>query len=59
MHASVGGINGCWGDALHDHYPNLLMDDESKDRQIILWEELTRRYHNRWILAGYLSLIHI
>lgn len=53
MHASVGGINGCCGDALHDHYPNLLMDDESKERQIILWEELTRRYHNRWILAGY------
>ena len=53
MHASVGGVNGCCGDALHDHYPNLLMDDESKERQIILWEELTRRYHERWILAGY------
>ena len=53
MHASVGGINGCCGDALFDHYPSLLMDDESRERNIILWEELTRRYHERWILAGY------
>ncbi|WP_346697571.1 cellulase family glycosylhydrolase [Catenibacillus scindens] len=53
MHASVGGINGCCGDALFNHYPNLLMDEESRERQIILWEELTRRYHQRWILAGY------
>lgn len=53
MHASVGGVNGCCGDALHNHYPNLLCDDESMERQIILWEELTRRYHERWILAGY------
>ena len=53
MHASVGGVNGCCGDALFDHYPSLLMDDESRERNIILWEELTRRYHERWILAGY------
>ena len=53
MHASVGGINGCCGDALFNHYPSLLMDEESKERQILLWEELTRRYHERWILAGY------
>ena len=53
MHASVGGINGCCGDALFDHYPSLLCDDESMERQIILWEELARRYQDRWILAGY------
>lgn len=53
MHASVGGVNGCCGDALFEHYPSLLMDDESRERNIILWEELTRRYHERWILAGY------
>ncbi len=53
MHASVGGVNGCCGDALFNHYPSLLCDDESMERQIILWEELTRRFHDRWILAGY------
>ncbi len=53
MHATVGGVCGCCGDALHSHTPNLLVDDESLERQIILWEELARRYHERWILAGY------
>lgn len=53
MHATVGGVCGICGDSLFHHYPSLLMDAESRERQIILWEELCRRFHDRWILAGY------
>ena len=53
MHASVGGINGCCGDALFEHYPSLLCDEESLERQLILWEEIARRFSDRWIVAGY------
>ena len=53
MHASVGGTNGPCGDALFIEYPSLFTDAESKERTIILWEEICRRFHDRWILAGY------
>ncbi len=49
MHASVGGINGCCGDALFNHYPNLLMDEESKERQILLWEEFMILKEELWL----------
>ncbi|MGI6316812.1 MAG: glycoside hydrolase family 5 protein [Christensenellales bacterium] len=53
MHGVVGGNNGATGDSLFCEYPSLFLDAESKERQIILWEEIARRYHQRWNLAGY------
>ena len=53
MHGVVGGNNGATGDSLFCEYPSIFLDVESKERQIILWEELARRFGSRWILAGY------
>ena len=53
MHAVVGGNNGPTGDSLYAEYPNIFLDADSRERQIILWEELARRYCDRWIVAGY------
>lgn len=53
MHGVVGGNNGATGDSLFCEVPNVFIDAESKERQIILWEEIVRRYHSRWIIAGY------
>lgn len=53
MHAPVGGNNGATGDGLFCELPNVFVDAESRERTILLWEELARRYHKRWILAGY------
>lgn len=53
MHGVVGGNNGATGDSLFCEYPSVFLDAESKERQIILWEEIVRRFASRWIVAGY------
>ncbi|MCF0135616.1 MAG: cellulase family glycosylhydrolase [Lachnospiraceae bacterium] len=53
MHGVVGGNNGATGDSLFCEYPSVFLDAESKERQIILWEEIVRRFGSRWIIAGY------
>lgn len=53
MHGVVGGNNGATGDSLFCEYPSIFLDEESKERQIILWEEIVRRFGHRWIIAGY------
>ncbi len=53
MHGVVGGNNGATGDSLFCEYPSIFLDAESKERQIILWEEIVRRFGSRWIIAGY------
>ncbi|MCF0128301.1 MAG: cellulase family glycosylhydrolase [Pseudobutyrivibrio sp.] len=53
MHGVVGGNNGATGDGLFCEYPSVFLDEESTERQILLWEEIVRRYSNRWIIAGY------
>lgn len=53
MHGVVGGNNGATGDSLFCEFPSVFLDEESTERQIILWEEIVRRYHSRWIIAGY------
>ena len=53
MHGVVGGNNGATGDSLFCEYPSIFMDEESTERQILLWEEIVRRYGSRWIVAGY------
>ena len=53
MHGVVGGNNGATGDGLFCEFPNVFLDEESTERQILLWEEIVRRYAKRWIIAGY------
>lgn len=53
MHGVVGGNNGATGDSLFCEYPSIFLDAESQERQILLWEEIARRYGDRWIVAGY------
>ena len=53
MHGVVGGNNGATGDGLFCEYPSVFLDEESTERQILLWEEIVRRYGKRWIIAGY------
>lgn len=53
MHGVVGGNNGATGDSLFCEYPSVFLDEESQERQIILWEEIVRRFGSRWIIAGY------
>ena len=53
MHGVVGGNNGATGDSLFCEYPSIFLDVESKERQILLWEEIVRRFGSRWIIAGY------
>ena len=53
MHAAPGGACGCCGDSLSNDFAQLFYDDESWERAIILWEEIARRYGERWIVAGY------
>lgn len=53
MHGAPGGACGCCGDSLSNNFPQLFYDDESWERAICLWEELARRYGDRWIVAGY------
>lgn len=53
MHGVVGGNNGATGDGLFCEYPSVFLDEESTERQILLWEEIVRRYGHRWIIAGY------
>jgi len=53
MHGVVGGNNGATGDSLFCEFPSVFLDEESTERQIVLWEEIVRRHGHRWIIAGY------
>ena len=53
MHGVVGGNNGATGDSLFCEYPSVFLDEESTERQIVLWEEIVRRFGDRWCVAGY------
>ncbi len=53
LHAAPGGqsCGGC--DDGVDNVPHLFLDAENRERCIVLWEEIARRYADRWIVAGY------
>lgn len=53
LHTTPGGqsCGGC--DDGVDNVPHLFLDEENWERTILLWEELARRYTDRWIVAGY------
>lgn len=53
LHAAPGGQSGVSCDNGIDNMPHMFLEPESRERTLILWEELAKRYRNRWIVAGY------
>lgn len=53
LHAAPGGQSGTCCDGGYDNYPHLFADDESKDRALAIWDKLSARYADRWIVGGY------
>jgi len=53
LHGAPGGQTGDNIDDSRDNLPRLFMDQDYWDKGIALWQELARRYKNRWIVGGY------
>jgi len=53
LHGAPGGQTGDNIDDSRDNMPRLFMDQDYWDKGIALWQELARRYKDRWIVGGY------
>jgi hypothetical protein len=53
LHGAPGGQTGHNIDDSRDNLPRLFMDQDYWAKGIALWEELARRYKDRWIVGGY------
>ncbi|MDY5559499.1 MAG: cellulase family glycosylhydrolase [Candidatus Heritagella sp.] len=53
MHAAVGGQSGLLCDDGLDNIPRMFLEEESRERTMLLWEEFARRYKDRWIVGAY------
>ncbi len=53
MHGAVGGQSALACDDGIDSLPHMFLDEESWERTIVLWEEIARRYKDRYIVGGY------
>lgn len=53
LHGAPGGQTGSNIDDCIDDFPRLFTDADSYAKGVALWEELARRYADRWIVGGY------
>ncbi len=53
LHAAPGGQSATCCDGGYDNYPHLFADDESWGRALAIWDRLSARYADRWIVGGY------
>ena len=53
LHGAPGGQSGLWCDDGLDNVPHMFLEPESRERALMLLEELARRYGQRWIVGGY------
>lgn len=53
LHAAPGGQTGANIDDSPDDLCRLFIDEAQFERGLALWEELARRYKDRWIVGGY------
>lgn len=53
MHGAPGGQSALACDDGLDNRPHMFTEPESWERTILLWEEIARRYKDRWIVGGY------
>lgn len=51
--ARRGDSPGLWCDDGLDNVPHMFLEPESRERALMLLEELARRYGQRWIVGGY------
>lgn len=53
LHGAPGGQTGANIDDSVDDVCRLLADDDQFEKGLCLWEEIARRYKDRWIVGGY------
>lgn len=53
LHTAPGGQSGIKCDDGLKSMPLFFLEEESMERSIRLWEEIARRYKDRWIVGGY------
>lgn len=53
MHGAPGGQSGLACDDGIDNIPHMFLEPESRERTLVLWEEIARRCAGREIVAGY------
>ena len=53
LHGAPGGQTGANIDDSVDDVCRLLMDGDQFEKGLCLWEEIARRYKNKWIVGGY------
>ena len=53
LHGAPGGQTGANIDDSVDDICHLLTDDDWFEKGLCLWEEIARRYKDRWIVGGY------
>nr|AIF25967.1 putative glycoside hydrolase [uncultured bacterium Ad_095_K16_contig2] len=53
LHGAPGGQTGANIDDSADDICHLLKDDDQFEKGLCLWEEIARRYKDKWIVGGY------
>ena len=53
MHGAPGGQSGCMFDDGFDSMPRMFYCEEFRERSILLWAEIAKRFGSREILGGY------
>ena len=53
LHGAPGGQSGLACDDGLDNIPHMFLESETRERTLLLWEEIARRFHGRWIVGGY------
>lgn len=53
LHGAPGGQSGLACDDGLDNIPHMFLEPETRERALLLWEEIARRYQERWIVGGY------
>ena len=53
LHGAVGGQTGTHIDDSINNIPRLFIDEDCYVKTLAIWQELARRYKDRWIVGGY------
>ncbi len=53
LHGAVGGQTGTHIDDSINNIPRLFIDEDCYVKTLAIWQELARRYRDRWIVGGY------
>lgn len=53
LHGAAGGQTGTHIDDSINNIPRLFVDEDCYAKTLAIWQELARRYRDRWIVGGY------